>query len=74
MISGQPTYPLTLACSEVAAVDLYLETKGSSLERKSIHASFSASAYGITINFPQEEDRRELWDLVLEATREDEDE
>lgn len=74
MIAGHPTYPLTLAYGEVAAVEYYLESLGTSLERKTVHASFSANAHGITIIFPRQEDQRYLWDMVLAATREEDGE
>ena len=73
MIAGH-AYPLTLAYCEVSSLEEYLENLDHSLERMTNGASFSASAHGITITFPREEDRAAVWDLVLEATNDGEDE
>ena len=73
MIKGK-NYNITLAYSEVATLDEYLEKQGSSLERVTGQASFDASVHGVTIYFTFEVDADNLWDLVIEATMEEEEE
>ena len=67
MISST-NYSLTLTYQEVAALEEHLDGAGSSLELITNGCSFTASAHGIGITFGTPKRRDKVWELVLTAT------
>ena len=62
------THSLTLAYSEVSALEDYLYSIDTNLERFANGASYAASAHGITLHCVGKEQAEKIWDAVLEAT------
>ena len=66
MIKGK-CFSITLTYYEISIVEDYLSEYRQGLESVTSGASYSASAYGVSISFKSEQEADQLWDFVTEA-------